>query len=209
MFLEGPTGQLEALYESPDETVCPERAVVVCHPHPLYGGTMHSKVVYRLAKGLQKANSAVLRFNFRGVGRSSGTYDGGVGEQDDLRAALECLARHHPGLPLEVAGFSFGARVALGVSCRDTHIGRCLAVGTPVSHGGWDFLVRCSRPKFFLHSTNDEYGSRDTMEQIFARVAPPKTLLWIESSDHFFNGGLDELENAAYKAITADITPCA
>ena len=205
IFLEGPVGRLEALHESPDETVRLERAVVICHPHPLHGGTMHNKVVYRLAKGARQARSAVLRFNFRGVGQSAGAYDEGIGEQDDLRAAVDYLAGRYPGLPVGVAGFSFGSRVALRVSCGDTRIERSLAAGTPVDHGGWDFLAHCGCPKFFLHSTNDEHGSRHTMEQVFARAASPKTLAWIEAADHFFGGGLDELEEAARQAIAADI----
>jgi alpha/beta superfamily hydrolase len=126
IFLEGPAGRLEALHESPDETVRVARAVVICHPHPLHGGTMHNKVVYRLAKGARQARSAVLRFNFRGVGQSAGAYDEGIGEQDDLRAAVDYLAGRRPGLPLAVAGFSFGSRVALRVSCGDARIERCL-----------------------------------------------------------------------------------
>ena len=207
IFLEGPTGRLEALHENPDETVRAERAVVICHPHPLHGGTMHNKVVYRLAKGVRRAHSAVLRFNFRGVEQSAGVYNQGIGEQDDLRAAVDYIARRYPGLPLAVAGFSFGSRVGLAVSCGDTRIERCLAVGTPVDHGGWDFLTHCGCPTFFLHSTNDEHGSRHTMEQVFARAAAPKTLAWIEASDHFFDGGLDELEEATYRAVAANIPP--
>ena len=203
IFLEGPAGRLEALHESPDETVRVERAVVICHPHPLHGGTMHNKVVYRLAKG---ARLAVLRFNFRGVGQSAGAYDEGIGEQDDLRAAVDYLAGRRPGLPLAVAGFSFGSRVALRVSCGDTGIERCLAAGTPVDHGDWDFLAHCGCPKFFLHSTNDEHGRRRTMEQVFARAASPKAITWIEASDHFFSGGLDELEEAARQAIAAPLS---
>ena len=137
IFLEGPAGRLEALHESPDEAVRVERAVVICHPHPLHGGNMHNKVVYRLAKGARQARSTVLRFNFRGVGQSSGIHDEGIGEQDDLRAAVDYLAGRYPGLPLVAAGFSFGSRVGLGVSCGDARID---------------------------HSTNDAYGARHTME---------------------------------------------
>ena len=207
IFLEGPVGRLEALHEGPDETVRVERAVVVCHPHPLHGGTMHNKVVYRLAKGARRARSAVLRFNFRGVGQSEGAYDEGAGEQDDLRAAVDYLAGRYPGLPRVAAGFSFGSRVALGVSCGDTRVERCLAVGTPVDQGDWAFLAHGGCPKFFLHSTNDEHGSRQTMEQVFALASSPKTLTWIEATDHLFNDGLDQLEAAASQAIAADIPP--
>lgn len=200
-FLQGPSGRLEALHEGPDEDTRIERAVVVCHPHPLYGGTLHNKVVFRLARAARRAHSAVLRFNFRGVGRSAGFYDEGEGEQDDLRAALAYMNDRYAGLPLVVAGFSFGARVGLRVACGDPRIERVIAAGTPVIKHDWSYLARCGCPQIFLHSTNDEHGPRKRMEQVFATASEPKKLTWIESGDHFFANNLDGFEEAALEAV--------
>ncbi len=205
-FIQGPAGRLEALHEEPDEGARLDRVVLVCHPHPLYGGTLHNKVVFRLARAGRRAHSAVLRFNFRGVGLSTGSYDEGEGEQDDLRAALSYMNDRYPGLPMVVAGFSFGARVALRLACRDSRIDRIVAAGTPVFKHDWSHLARCGCARIFLHSTNDEYGPRDAMEVIFASASEPKRINWIESSDHFFSDNLDGLEEASYEAIRSPLT---
>ena len=202
VFIDGPAGRLEALIEGPDDAAPIERVAVICHPHPLHGGTMHNKVVFRLARAVRNAGAAVVRFNFRGVGQSAGSYDGGIGEQDDLRAALRFGSERRPGIPLVAGGFSFGSRVGLRVVCdKDCAVERFLAVGTPVEHGEWDFLADCRCRTHFLHSTNDEHGRRPTMEAAFVKAAEPKTLTWIEASNHFFSDALDELEQAAHKAL--------
>lgn len=203
-FIAGPAGKLEALLEAPEDDSRIERAAVICHPHPLYGGTMHNKVVFRVAKAARRAKAVVLRFNFRGVGQSAGTHDEGVGEQDDLRAALAYLADRYAGLPLIAAGFSFGSRVALRVACGDPRIERVIAAGTPVDRGDWSFLNHCGCAKFFIHSTNDEFGQRAGMEAAYASAAKPKSLAWVEAADHFFAGALDEFEDAAFEAFTAE-----
>ena len=200
-FVQGPAGRLEALHEGPDEGIAVERAAIVCHPHPLYGGTLHNKVVFRLARAARRAHSAVLRFNFRGVGQSAGSYDEGNGEQDDLRAAVAYMNDRYPELPLVVAGFSFGARVALRVACGDSRIERIIAAGTPVIKHNWSHLAQCGCPQIFLHSTHDEHGPRDKMEEVFAASSEPKKLTWIESSDHFFADHLDGFEEAALEAM--------
>ena len=206
-FIQGPAGRLEALHEEPDEGARLDRVVVVCHPHPLYGGTLHNTVVFRLARAARRAHSAVLRFNFRGVGLSTGSYDEGEGEQDDLRAALSYMNDRYPGLPLVVAGFSFGARVALRLACRDSRIERVVAAGSPVVFKlDWSHVARCGCAQIFLHSTNDEYGPREAMESVFAVASEPKRINWIESSDHFFSDNLDGLEEAAYEAIRTHVT---
>ncbi len=192
---------MEALHEAPDDDVPIGRAVVVCHPHPLYGGTLHNKVVFRLARAARRAGAAVLRFNFRGVGRSAGSYDEGEGEQDDLRATIGYMNDRYPGLPLAVAGFSFGSRVALRVCCGDGRIDRVVAVGTPVFRHDWSYLAHCSCAKYFLQSTQDEYGSREELEAVVAAAADPKRVEWIEATDHFFADALDELEEAALRAV--------
>ncbi len=194
--VSGPAGRLEALLEL-DPSAGPLRfGLVVCHPHPRFGGTMRNKVVHRLARAGRRAGAAVLRFNFRGVGQSTGEYDQGVGEQDDFRAAVTFLGEQYPGLPLHAAGFSFGARVSLQASCSDPRVERVIAVGLPAGQGDWSFLARCSRPKHFVHSTRDQFGSQAQMEAVFRTAAGPKSLTWIEAQDHFFEGALDQLEEA-------------
>src|SRR5262245_45790678 len=128
-LIDGPVGALEALVEEPEDRE-PREACLVCHPHPLYGGTMHNKVVYRIARALRTSGSVVLRFNFRGVGKSQGVHDRGPGELEDARVALEWLRARYPGLPYAVAGFSFGARIAARLACQ-TASSRLIAVGFP------------------------------------------------------------------------------
>jgi hypothetical protein len=205
--IEGPAGRLEALHEGPEDGVAVVRAAVICHPHPLHGGTMHNKVVFRLARAARESGAAVLRFNFRGVGASAGSYDSGKGEQEDLRAALDYMSQRYPGLPLAGAGFSFGAGVGLRLCCNMPGVERFVAAGTAVNLGDWAFLERCPCPKFFVHSTTDQFGSRPKMESVFASAAAPKKLIWIEAVDHFFSNALDALEEAAYRAMSAEIPP--
>lgn len=193
-LLAGPAGRLEALLEETESGGMIERAVVICHPHPQFGGTMHNKVVYRMARAARATGAAVLRFNYRGVGRSSGVYDGGRGEQDDLRAAMRYMRDRYPGRALSIGGFSFGARVSLRVSCGEAGIDRVVAVGAPVDHGDWNYLANCGCPKHFVHSSNDQYGSIDNMERVFALAAEPKRIAWVEARDHFFADALDNLE---------------
>ena len=201
IFLIGPAGRLEALLEEPEAPNRIERAVVICHPHPQYGGTMHNKLAYRMARAARTMGAAVLRFNFRGVGASSGMYDGGEGEQDDLRAAMQYMRERYPGVSLVVGGFSFGARVSLRACCADPIVERIVAVANPVRRGDMDFLKTCGCPKHFVHSTQDEFGPRDVVEQIYAMTSEPKQLTWITSSDHFFSDALDELEDTVRQAL--------
>ncbi|MBI3696845.1 MAG: alpha/beta hydrolase [Acidobacteria bacterium] len=201
LFIPGPSGRLEALLEHEGPA---RMAVVVCHPHPQHGGTMRNNVTHRIARGARRAGAAVLRFNFRGAGQSAGEYDQGIGEQDDFRAALTCLGEQYPGLPLLAAGFSFGARVSLRASCSDPRVTRVIAVGLPAGVGDWNFLARCSRPKHFVHSTRDQFGSREQMEALFALAAEPKDLTWVEAQDHFFEGALDPLEETVFQILSTD-----
>lgn len=201
MDLPGPAGRLEALLEEVQDDRAVGRAAVICHPHPQYGGTMHNKVVYRMAKAARGEGAAVLRFNYRGVGRSSGTYDGGVGERADLRAAIRYMREKFPDAALTVGGFSFGSRLALQVCCDDQGIERVVAVGTPVKRGDWSFLRHCGCQKRFIHSTRDEYGPQSDMLRVFNQAGRPKSLAWIEAQDHFFAAALDELEAAVRTAL--------
>jgi alpha/beta superfamily hydrolase len=194
-FIPGPAGRLESLLEEPEDRE-PIEACLVCHPHPLFGGTMHNKVVYRIARGLRRTGCVVLRFNFRGVNLSEGTHDGRAGEVDDARTALAFLRERYPDLPYSLAGFSFGSRIALRLGCTlaEPRPRRVIAVGFPTS-GTFDYLDSCTLPKYFVHSTNDIHGPRPELEKAFEKFAEPKTLQFIEASDHFFAGSLDELES--------------
>jgi alpha/beta superfamily hydrolase len=202
-FIEGPEGRLEAQLEEPDHRE-PRVAVVLCHPHPLFGGTMHNKVVYRLARGLRESGAVVLRFNFRGVGQSEGAHGYVTGEIEDARSALAWLRERYPELPFALAGFSFGARVITQFGCSIAGADWLLAAGFPTRYGPVEYLETCAIPKIFVQSTNDQYGPRAEFEELIARVADPKQLIWIESTDHFFAGGLDELEEAVRAVATAD-----
>ena len=204
LFLKGRAGRIEALHEGPEEDIEIERAAVVCHPHPLFGGTLHNKVVFRLARAARNAGSVVLRFNFRGVGQSAGAHDEGRGEQDDVRTAMHFMQERYPDLPIVLAGFSFGASMSLRVGCRDPGVQTMVAAGTPVNRATFGFLNDCSTPKRFIHSTNDEHGSRDKMEATFAAAAGPKRLDWVEAEDHFFADNLDGFERCAQRAFSLD-----
>lgn len=187
--LRGPAGHLEAVLNSgrPDAPY----AVLLCHPHPKGGGTLHNKVVYHAMKVINSLGLPVLRFNFRGVGRSEGTFDDGRGEQDDVRAALDWLEQDI-GLPILSAGFSFGAYVSLRASCGDLRVKGLMALGLPVLAEGrgytYDFLAQCQQPKLFISGDHDQYGPRILVEEAFASAFEPKRLVWIEGAEHFFQG---------------------
>ena len=203
LFLDGPAGRLEALLNAGAENAT--HAAVVCHPHPLFGGTLHNKVVFHTMKALNSFGFPVLRFNFRGTGLSQGEHDHGVGEVDDVRAALDWLeAEYH--LPLMFAGFSFGAAVGLRAACSDPRVQALIAVGTPVGPVDrgheeprvytFDFLADCTKPKFFVSGARDQFGPRAKLEALAASVPEPKKLVIIEGADHFFEGRLRELREA-------------
>jgi uncharacterized protein len=193
LLLSGPAGRLEALLEEPENEPVRE-AAVVCHPHPQHGGTMHNKVVFRIARGLRRAGAAVLRFNYRGVNLSAGVYAGGEGELEDARAALYWLRRRYPDLPVTLAGFSFGARVVLRLACGGEPARRVIAAGFPTMYPDWSFLEGCTVPRAFVQSTHDQYGPLEELEPLIAALPGPKRLVAIEAQDHFFAGALDRLE---------------
>lgn len=155
---------------------------------------MHNKVVYRLARGLRRAGAVVLRFNFRGVGRSAGEHGNLEGEIEDARSALGFLRERYPELPVALAGFSFGSRVITRLGCSLDNARFLMAAGFPTRMGGAEYLESCRAPKVFLQSTHDEFSPRPAMEAQYERIAEPKRMVWIEASDHFFAGALDELE---------------
>jgi len=191
LFLPGPAGRLEALLEEPEDAA-PKEAALVCHPHPLHGGTMHNKVVYRIARGLRSMGAVVLRFNYRGVNLSEGKYADGEGELDDARVALDYLRGRYPDLPFTVAGFSFGSRIALRLGCGIAR--RVIAVGFPAAYKDKASLETCTTPRVFIQSTHDQFGSVEQIELIVAPLPEPKQLRLVEAQDHFFTGALDVLE---------------
>ena len=193
--LAGPAGRLESILMTPDGP--PVAAAVVCHAHPLQGGIMHFKVVFRAAKALQQQGVAVLRFNFRGVGRSEGVHDQGRGEQDDVRAALAEMRRRFPRLPLVLGGFSFGASMALQVGCEEGAPSALFALGLPARMMlDLGFLEACRAPRLFVQGEADPFGGGAFMRQLVERLPPPRTLVVIAGADHFFGGHLDELQDA-------------
>ena len=191
-FIAGGAGRLEAMLWTVADAN-PRLAAVVCHPHPLFGGTMHNKVVYQVAKTLHNEGAPVLRFNFRGAGLSEGTHDKGRGEQDDVRAALDYLSEQFPGKPILLAGFSFGAWVGLRVGCEDTRVTALIGLGLPANESDLSFLRSCAKTKLIIQGGNDQYGSRANVEALVARMPEPKRLVIVDGVDHFFAGKLDSV----------------
>ncbi len=195
ILIPGPVGTLEALLEW-DPLTIPRLATLVCHPHPLYGGTMHNKVVFRAAKAAAGLGLPALRFNFRVVGRSKGEFAEGIGERDDVRAALDYLQTRYPKIALCVMGFSFGAWVGLGLGAADPRVCALVGLGLPAASVALDFLREVTKPKLIVQETQDSYGPRDKVEALFASLVEPKRLHWVEGADYFFTGRLDEVQQA-------------
>ncbi len=181
--------------------------MVVCHPHPLFGGTMHNKVVYQLARTLDRLGIPSLRFNFRGAGLSEGQHDRGVGEQDDVRAALDFLAGEFPRLPLALAGFSFGCVVGLRVGCGDARVAELVGLGAPVNNSDMTYLSACGKPKLLIQGENDQYGAPAKLQALveaFPKAVQRETQVTIvPGADHFFAGHLEEVDAALAKWLIA------
>jgi len=189
-----PTGHLEGILKPEEDNIAPQYAALVCHPHPLGGGTMHNKVVFKVAQTLQLLGMPALRFNFRGVGHSTGTYDEGRGEMDDTRYALEFLSRRYPGLPVIIAGFSFGAWVGLRVAAADDRVQAMIGLGVPARMFDGNYLKDSHKPKLIIQGTNDELAPYDLAVHWFEQVPAPKSLVAVQGADHFFQGRLDEVQ---------------
>ncbi len=188
--LYGKAGRLEALYR---ELQDPAAIAVVCHPLPTAGGTLHNKVVFRAARGLENANIATLRFNFRGTGGSAGKFDEGEGEQDDFLAALEWAMKRHPQLPLFAGGFSFGAWVASRAGCEVEAIAAMFLIATPVNKYDFGHLRHCEKPILFLHGTQDEHGDVAKLEKVVEHIRNAESVI-VTGADHFFSKQLDAVE---------------
>jgi uncharacterized protein len=198
LFLEGPAGRLEALLNAGAANAT--HAALVCHPHPLYGGTLHNKVVFHTMKALNSFGFPTLRFNFRGTGLSQGEHDNGIGELDDVRAALDWLDQEFH-LPLLFAGFSFGAAVGLRAGCPDQRVKAVIGLGIPVLPADertydFDFLHQCGKPKLLVSGGRDQFGPKAKLEALAASLPEPKKLVIIEGADHFFEGRLKEMREA-------------
>ncbi len=198
LFLDGPAGKLEALLN--DGAGDATHAALICHPHPVYGGTLHNKVVFHTMKALNGFGFPVLRFNFRGAGLSEGEHDSGNGELDDVRTALDWLDREFH-LPIVFAGFSFGAAVGLRAACEDDRVKATIGLGVPVQpveDRTYDLtcLKSCGKPKLFVSGSRDQFGPKEKLEALVNSLPEPKKLVIIESGDHFFEGRLRELREA-------------
>jgi alpha/beta superfamily hydrolase len=191
-------GHLEGILREASAAVA---AAVVCHPHPRGGGTMNNNVVYRAAKALVAGGVTALRFNFRGVGGSTGTHADGVGEEDDVRAAIDFLRAHAPGLPIWIAGFSFGARVGLTVGARSDDVVKLMGIGLALRMFAYGFLTGCEKPKAIIQAAEDEYGGREEIEAAVSGMSEPKRLWIVENATHLFPGQLDPFEHAADEAV--------
>lgn len=197
-------GQLEAIYDPGRSRQRPLKGVaLVLHPHPLHGGTMHNKVVYRTAKALEDSGYVTLRFNFRGVGQSTGQYDHGVGEVEDARVALDLLLADHPAAgEVLVAGFSFGSIVGLRLGCADTRVDRVIGIGVPVRLGNLDFLAGCRKPLHFIHGEEDAIAPVAPLRELLGGLPAEVSyrLVTVPGAGHFFDHQAAEL-----MAAVADI----
>ena len=193
LFIPIQHGRLEAILKEPQAQ--PVTGVgLVLHPHPLFGGTMHNKVVFRAASALNDAGLIVLRINFRGVGQSTGEHDEGRGEREDVRASLAYLAENYPSQQITLCGFSFGARVGLDVGMTDDRVTRLISIGTAVDKYDFSFLIECRKPILFVHGDHDEYGNVDRLRELAAKIKAPVELKVIAGAGHFFDNQLDELK---------------
>ena len=207
LFIPVAHGRLEAILKEPREQP-PKGVALVLHPHPLGGGTMHNKVVFRAAAALNDAELVTLRINFRGVGQSSGAHDFGSGELDDVRAGLDYLAQNYPNMTITVCGFSFGARMGMEVGSSDDRVKFLISIGTPLSKYDFDFLENCRKPLLFVHGERDEFGDVQQLRELVNRLAQriPVKLVVVPDTGHFFEGHLDELKAAIYDWINTQIS---
>ncbi len=193
-------GYLEAHIRVPHEPLI--GAAVVCHPHPLHGGTMHTKAVYRAAQAMSEAGLVALRFNFRSVGRSTGSHDNGIGEKEDVRAAIDFLAEEFPDLPLVVGGFSFGSMVGLSAASDDARVVAMVGLGLAIAHNDFTFLKDADRPVLVVQGAVDEFGPGAEVLDYLRPLGDHIEVVVIPGADHFFHGHFDELRAAVRSFLT-------
>jgi uncharacterized protein len=184
--IAGPAGPLEALLDEP--AGAPRAVAVFGHPHPLHGGTMHTKALYQAAKAMPRIGVAALRINFRGVGRSAGTFDSGPGEQEDFKAAITFASERFPDLPIWAAGMSFGSWIAMTVGAQDPRVSLLVGIAPPVDRYDFEALHTCTLPKFIIHGEEDELISIKEIRKFYSQIPEPKELVTIEYANHLFEG---------------------
>ena len=194
--LTGSAGRLEAILDEPVDGRAPRAAVVLGHPHPQYGGTMHTKTVYQAAKAFARIGCAALRFNFRGAGKSAGEFTGGPGEAEDFRAALDFMRDRYPSLPLWAGGMSFGAWVGMTAAASDPRVTTMVGIAVPVTRYDFEAVARSPKAKFFIHGERDEICSVKEIREFYARCEEPKELVVIDMADHLFDGRVSEVADA-------------
>lgn len=192
--IPGVVGPLEALFDLPPGR--PRCVVVFAHPLPTHGGTMHTKMVFQGAKGLARTGCLVLRFNFRGVGRSPGTFDDGPGEQEDFRRAIDYVEEHFPDLPIWAAGASFGSSIAMNVGARDPRVKALIGVAPPVEMRDFSDVIGSTKPKFIVHGEEDELIPLKKVREFYARLSEPKEMVVIDRANHLFEGQTAEVGDA-------------
>lgn len=192
--IPGPAGPLEALLEMPRGE--PRAVAAFAHPHPLYGGTMHTKAVFHAAKALARVGVVVLRFNFRGVGSSAGAFDDGDGEREDFRAALEFLQSRYVALPVWAAGFSFGSWIAMTVGVEDPRVALLLGIAPVVDRYDYGSVRQSEKPKFIIHGEEDELVSVRHVRRFYGECREPKELVVIDAAGHLFDGKTSEVGDA-------------
>ncbi|MEO8072275.1 MAG: alpha/beta fold hydrolase [Acidobacteriota bacterium] len=205
LLIPASVGQLEAILKEPDGEI--RGVALVCHPHPLGGGTMHNKVVFRAAAGLLEAGLVTLRFNFRGVGNSDGEHDDGDGERTDVRDALDYLTKNYPNREITLAGFSFGSRVGTEVALDDDRIVRIISIGTAVDKYDFSYMKNCRKPILFVHGDSDEFGSIENLNSLVALVAEnaDTKLVVFKNCGHFFDKHLNQLKDAIHDWVLEKI----
>ena len=192
-------GQLEAILKEPTGD---RRGVgLVCHPHPLGGGTMHNKVVFKAAAALLDVGLVTLRFNFRGVGASTGAHEDVEGGKDDVRDALAFLKNEYPREEITLAGFSFGSRTGMDVGMNDDTVVRLISIGTPVDkYQDYEFLTEVRKPILFVHGDRDEFGSVENVRRLVNEI-PTAELVVFEDCGHFFDEHLNELRETIHQWV--------
>lgn len=199
IFIPGPAGRIEAVYWKTAASN-PPIVAVVCHPHPLFGGTLHNKVVYQTARTFDRLSVPVLRFNFRGAGMSEGIHDRGRGEQEDVRAAIDFMAGEYSGVPMVIAGFSFGCWVGLRVGCEDARVAELVGLGAPVGDSDFSYLAKCDKPRLLIQGEHDQFGSPEKLMEVVrsfpAKMQKETRVVVVAGGDHFFAGHLPKVDEA-------------